>query len=271
MTDVPSPREDARVMSDADFEALEEVLVSEVVPEDCMDLEMLDGFLAAVLASPQPIALERWLPVVWSAHGEEAGFGAGRAMQRAILLVKSYYNEMLSTLGRDDDDEHCWEPFCFAVGDGDALRLGEEWLEGFVQGLDLWPDDWEDGVAPEAATAVRDALDEALAPWGEDGADGADADTRLQWLADLGEAVNDIFAHWRDQGIAAPAVLAVEAPAAPTPAAAGRNEPCPCGSGRKYKHCCGANGGAAGGAGLPAGEAGEHDGGDSGNGGNGGD
>jgi SEC-C motif-containing protein len=24
-----------------------------------------------------------------------------------------------------------------------------------------------------------------------------------------------------------------------TPARAGRNEPCPCGSGRKYKHCCG--------------------------------
>jgi preprotein translocase subunit SecA len=21
----------------------------------------------------------------------------------------------------------------------------------------------------------------------------------------------------------------------------GRNDPCPCGSGRKYKHCCGAN------------------------------
>ena len=24
-----------------------------------------------------------------------------------------------------------------------------------------------------------------------------------------------------------------------TPGAAGRNQPCPCGSGKKYKHCCG--------------------------------
>lgn len=24
----------------------------------------------------------------------------------------------------------------------------------------------------------------------------------------------------------------------PTPAPPGRNDPCPCGSGRKYKHCC---------------------------------
>lgn len=28
--------------------------------------------------------------------------------------------------------------------------------------------------------------------------------------------------------------------AAPTPATPSRNEPCPCGSGKKYKRCCGA-------------------------------
>ena len=27
-----------------------------------------------------------------------------------------------------------------------------------------------------------------------------------------------------------------------TPGAPGRNQPCPCGSGKKYKHCCGAKG-----------------------------
>jgi len=25
------------------------------------------------------------------------------------------------------------------------------------------------------------------------------------------------------------------------PGAVGRNQPCPCGSGKKYKHCCGKN------------------------------
>jgi uncharacterized protein YecA (UPF0149 family) len=35
--------------------------------------------------------------------------------------------------------------------------------------------------------------------------------------------------------------LAIGAPAPPSPARkakAGRNEPCPCGSGKKYKKCC---------------------------------
>jgi uncharacterized protein YecA (UPF0149 family) len=27
------------------------------------------------------------------------------------------------------------------------------------------------------------------------------------------------------------------------PGAVGRNQPCPCGSGKKYKHCCGKNAG----------------------------
>jgi uncharacterized protein YecA (UPF0149 family) len=30
-------------------------------------------------------------------------------------------------------------------------------------------------------------------------------------------------------------------PPEPTPARAGRNDPCPCGSGKKFKHCCGSN------------------------------
>ena len=128
-----------RTMSDEDFEALEEILTSDIVPEDCMDLEMLDGYLAGVMISPRPIAPERWMPGVWSAHGDEVGFGSGSGLQRAIRLVKAYHNELLATLGLDDEDEACWEPFCFAVAEGDGLKLGEAWVDGFAQGLDLWP------------------------------------------------------------------------------------------------------------------------------------
>ena len=65
---------------------------------------------------------------------------------------------------------------------------------------------------------------------------------RLGWLADLGEAVNDIFAHWRDLGLPAAEPLSAEAPRKPASGGPGRNDPCPCGSGKKYKKCCGANG-----------------------------
>ncbi len=231
--DTPIPH----MMSDEDFEALEEILTSDTVPEDCMDLEMLDGFLAAVLASPQIIAAQDWLPAVWSAHGDGADFGSGSGVQRAIRLVLSYYNELTSTLGAEDG----WEPFCFASAEGDALKIGEEWMAGFLHGLDLWPRGWEDTVPAGAVEAVRGQIDEMLAPWGEDGAENADDETRLAWLETAGETVLDLYDYWRELELPAPAPLPVGV--APVAAAAepGRNEACGCGSGKKYKKCCGAN------------------------------
>ena len=65
---------------------------------------------------------------------------------------------------------------------------------------------------------MRETLDEVLAPWGEEDAAKAD-DGPLGWLADVGEAVNDIFAHWRDLGLPAAEPLSAEAPRKPASAA----------------------------------------------------
>ncbi len=231
-TDTPNPH----LLDDEEFEALEAILISDAVPEDCMDLEMLDGYLAAVIASPQAILPEQWLPGVWSAHGEAVSFGSGSQVQQAIRLVRRYYNELATTVG----DPEGWEPFCYASGEGEGLRIGEEWIEGFAQGLELWPEDWESLVPQEAAQSVREALEAILAPWSDDAAAGADDETRLQWLEEAMARVTDIVAVWRAHDVPQPAPLAIEEPAAPGSAQPGRNEACPCGSGKKYKKCCGA-------------------------------
>ena len=225
-------------LDDDEFEALEELLTSDVVPEDCMDLEMLDGYLAAILASPVPIAPEEWLPSVWSAHGDEISFGSGSQMQRAIRLVRRYYNELATTLGEPEG----WEPFCYAASEGDTIAIGEEWVEGFAQGLELWPEDWDAGLPADAAEAVRNALDNLMAPWASDDAELADEETRLEWLEQAVNCIETVLGQWRALGMAAPALLSVDQPAMHTPAAVGRNDPCPCGSGKKYKKCCGAVG-----------------------------
>ena len=224
------------LLDDDDFEALEAVLISEAVPEDCMNLEMLDGYLAAVIASPQPVPPEQWLPGVWSAHGEEVSFGSGSQMQRAIRLVRRYHNEIVTTLGEAEG----WEPFCYAAGEGDALRIGEEWIEGFAQGLELWPAEWERTVPEAAATEVRDAIEALLAPWSDENASAADDETRLRWLEAAMATLGEVVACWRRHELPRAVPLSVDAPAAPQAAPAGRNEACPCGSGKKYKKCCGA-------------------------------
>src|ERR1700694_5901970 len=53
-------------LSDVDYDELEAFLGSNVVPQDCMDLEMLDGFLTAIVSGPELIQPSEWLPVLWS-------------------------------------------------------------------------------------------------------------------------------------------------------------------------------------------------------------
>src|ERR1700681_1903818 len=53
-------------LSDADYDELEAFLGSNAVPQDCMDLEMLDGFLTAIVSGPELIQPSEWLPVLWS-------------------------------------------------------------------------------------------------------------------------------------------------------------------------------------------------------------
>src|SRR6202165_3822173 len=53
-------------LSEAEYDALEAFFGSNAVPQDCMDLEMLDGFLTAIVSGPELIQPSEWLPVVWS-------------------------------------------------------------------------------------------------------------------------------------------------------------------------------------------------------------
>lgn len=203
---ISSPDTPPLLLSDEEMDALEAVLVSDTVPEDCMDLEMLDGFLAAVLLSPRPIERERWLPEVWSAHGD-ANFGKGSAVQRAIKLVLTYCNEIATTLGRENRDE-CWDPFCFAAEEGVGKPgIGEGWVDGFLQGLDLWAEDWQEGLPDEIACDVQNILRQIVAPWESDEADAANEATRLAWLEAAGEAINGVFARWRSIGLPAPEII----------------------------------------------------------------
>ncbi|NTV11633.1 MAG: UPF0149 family protein [Zoogloea sp.] len=231
-------------LSDAEFEQLEELLVSDDVPADCMNIEMLDGYLAAVVAAPAPIPLSVWLPPVWTADGDEAGFGSGAVVQKVIELVLRYYNELLGTIGEaeadgDEDGEPAWQPFCYAPGDGDEdPDIGEEWLAGFLQGMELWPDDWDKTM--EDPSIAEELLVEIVGEEDEDIFAGTQEDQLLR-LEQAGEAVHRLFLHWRALGLEAPDAVEVDVPAALAKSGPGRNEPCPCGSGKKFKKCCGAD------------------------------
>ena len=62
-------------LTDSELDELEAFLASDAVPQDCMDLEMLDGFLAAMLEG------------VKSERGNGGGFGMTEDAEHAALLA----------------------------------------------------------------------------------------------------------------------------------------------------------------------------------------
>ena len=61
MTD---PRALDEPLSESELDELETFLASDAVPHDCMDLEMLDGYLAAIVSGPDAIqpSFGTWKP-----------------------------------------------------------------------------------------------------------------------------------------------------------------------------------------------------------------
>ncbi|WP_079433876.1 UPF0149 family protein [Zoogloea sp. LCSB751] len=229
-------------LTEEELEQLEELLVSDEVPADCMNMEMLDGYLAAIVASPLPIPVEDWLPAVWTADEGEVGFGSGASLQKAIELVLRYYNDLIEMIGDEEGDEdgeaEGWQPFCYAQGGDDDPAIGEEWSNGFEQGFEMWPSEWPDKVGD---TSIAEALLETILGDEEEVAVPADVETQLAELEEKGFAVQHLYQNWRALGLPAPQPVAVSAAMGAAKSGPGRNEPCPCGSGKKYKKCCGAN------------------------------
>lgn len=226
----------AHELDDDEFDALEELLTSDVVPADCMNLEMLDGYIAGIVISPMAIPSGRWLPGVWTAHGDDVSFASGSRMQRVIRLVLRYYNELVTTIGASEG----WEPFCYAATDADDIEVGEEWIEGFMQGLELWPQEWDKAVPEADAAAVKASLENMITPWERAAEEAVSEEQRLELLALAHASVNEIFSRWRALDLPPPSILTVNDPVARQSSGPGRNELCACGSGKKYKKCCGA-------------------------------
>ena len=194
--------------------------------DDVMLLTELDGFLAGLAVSPEPVPPAEWLDVVWD--GDGAVFESDRAAAEARRLVVGHFNRVLRRLDRPGGYAPVLED------DLDGSPLWEIWIAGFGKAVALRPDGWE-AYAEAEDEDVRVALGVFL---------------RLLDLADtVGSERDDVDAELDG---AAPALIAGcletlhrarpggdRALAAGSPARrVGRNDPCPCGSGRKYKKCC---------------------------------
>ena len=231
--------------------------------------EFCEGFMAAVICSRRPIAPDEYLPVLLAtpAPGEEldpegGSFASDAQRERFVALWTQRWLEVETALDAEVDsleDDACYHPEVMDIRGAVAEMTPEEkadfkdealpafaqvWALGFMFAVESWPDEW---MAPRDKDAAKwldgalqalvamtedDSAEPEISPLNEDGA----LSTSIARINAFGEAiwaVYDLRELWQTLG---PKVETLRKEATP-----GRNAPCPCGSGKKYKKCCGAN------------------------------
>lgn len=228
--------------------------------------EFCEGFMAALICCRRLIPPSEYLGVLLDIDQED-GLGEGSfadAVQAArfMELWLRRWNEVAQALAAEVeslDDEAAYMPELLdvrgavaalpederaALPAGVLPSFGQVWALGFMYAVEAWPDEWQAPRDKEAAKWLNEALD-AMVALTEDDTEPAtlsplEADAppstsvkRLEDFAAAVWAVYDLRELWRTLGARVETVIK-----APTP---GRNDPCSCGSGKKYKKCCGAS------------------------------
>lgn len=233
--------------TNAEIDHLENLLSNLEVMPDAMCVSELDGYIAGLLLCPEMIVPSEWLPEVWALDAEPQ-FANIEQAQATIGAVMAHYNRVAENLAsRDTPYEIVLEQ---AEGEGEPFW--EFWIAGFEQAMRLRPEAWRryfdaDDTKVEAAFSVICGLLEI-----ERGESSLPKDRQEELeehacnlIPEMVVLMNDWIKSQSPVDVGANGLDWLNAansnfgPARSNKV--GRNEPCPCGSGRKYKRCCGLN------------------------------
>jgi len=191
------------------------------------------GFFSALIAGPM-VMPSRWLPRFVQPEHESMG-----TFESSLRHVMAVYNDMADGLLQTPERFEA-ETLAIARRDarGDALI---EWHRGFFEAMELSPEAWGNLLS---LVAVKDLL-QPLAIISQCEADPSKRD----WLADktlredlgrsLGVMTVRLWDVCREEAFNGNA--SAHTPERRQARKVSRNEPCPCGSGKKYKRCCGSS------------------------------
>jgi len=191
-------------LGDADYDELEAFLGSNAVPQDCMDLEMLDGFLTAIVSGPESIQPSEWLPQVWSDGGRTSNpaFADNEQAQRIMGLVLRHMVGIQRTLAESPTR---FKPLLYLPeekkSDDRQPPEGTAWCEGYMAGVKLRDEAWQplydaedarDWIFPIEALAFGDQ-DPEFAEWIDD------REKRASLVEELSVAAVLIYRFWQER------------------------------------------------------------------------
>ncbi len=211
---------------------------SSAAPTRAMPALALDGYLTGVIVAPSLIRPTQWMAGVWA--NEEPVFDDPEQMQSALSAVSVMFNTLSTrieqSLRRLDAEHVCDYRPAFLPNDGkpshDAVGT---WVSGFWKVMALVPAEWSALAADERTRAVISPFVAFI-----DIGDAGD----IELATDISERLDDAAAQIPRAILLLRKIARSRANRTTTPRQTprnkiGRNEPCPCGSGKKFKRCCG--------------------------------
>lgn len=217
---------------------LSELLQLHTVPSGGMTLEQLDGYWSAQIAAGVEVGpLDSLVRIC----GEDKVWESAEDARAVMVALMGYWNEIRDRLQRklNPDDERC-HPHIDLPEDFDPAHppkeaYGREFARSFLAAVEDFPRSAKLLLMdPEARHWM--APIQALADGHSLANKGArmNFDERMVMIAELPECMAELSSFWNAAG-GARTQTPTRAEATP-----GRNDPCPCGSGKKYKKCHGA-------------------------------
>jgi uncharacterized protein len=242
----PNTMKPTPALTDADINELDELLAAVPEPYETVDAVILDGYLAGVLVQPIHLEPEQWLPPIFGTDGmPEADTPNWSEAQhnRLVALITRRKDEIL----RGIVEEGWFDPIVPLIEDDDgkpaegkaAMEALGYWAAGFEWALANFPALEEAGLpgVPDLLDSIwrhlpeQDDTQQALTK-------ALDEEHPLKNIDEGIEALVFDVVDLAQMGIEQRHKVETVVRDGPK---VGRNDACPCGSGRKYKQCHGAN------------------------------
>jgi uncharacterized protein len=194
-----------------------------------MTFEMLDGMLTALVIGPAIVPPSEYMPEIWGTDNDTGPeWDSIEQVQYFMNLLMKHWNAIAAR--RNADAPH--DPFIVEFGDAER---GQAWGMGFMVGVELGQTSWDPLFRDKRAAEICASIFALVRDDPELFEDRVTPEIRAEILDQLPVILQIIAAYWRDPERRLPSQEPVRS------TKVGRNEPCPCGSGKKFKKCCGSN------------------------------
>ncbi|MDR3428693.1 MULTISPECIES: UPF0149 family protein [Silvimonas] len=228
-------------LDDTEFDRLDTFLMCPRTPEATMDLEMLDGFLVALTIGPEEVPEDEWLPAVFDGHVPEfsdqieADDILDLIRRHAATIRQAYSVKSRSNMG----EEPLYYPLILNDEGMDEKwqdTVGQYWAAGFHAGIAVREEPWQ--ALMDESDDFYDLIAKILVV--ELGHDPDNEDEKFtikqreERLDELPWLVEELMFLWLEKKFGKVETVKRD------DAKVGRNDPCPCGSGKKFKKCHGA-------------------------------